>query len=196
MNNPLKLFHPARSIRAVIILIFIGSGMNLFGCTVKQIPSTAEQTPVMKPVSRDYLSIKGENIDAEIFHLETQLKDQTGEAHDPKLLFHLALLYSSPHNPFPDHGKALQLIRTYMAQAPDEMKNDFEQYVMTLLFEIESRKNKLKQCKTSLEAQDKTNQKLKVAYDELFDENKNQAEIIEKLKSLGTRLEEKRKSID
>lgn len=170
-------------------MILIGLAMTPLGCALKQMPE-------IKSGPRDYLNIESDNIKSQISHLEAQLKDQTQETDDPKILFHLALLYSSPNNPSPDHGKALKRIQTYMKKTPDKEKNNFERYIMALLLEIDSRKTRFIKCNNRVEGLNKSTQQLKVTCDELSDENQHMKQIIEKLKNLDIRLEKKRKSIN
>jgi len=163
--------------------------MSPLSCALKQ-------RPEMKFGPGDYLNIESENIKPQISHLEAQLKDQAQKTVDPEVLFHLALLYSSPNNPFPDHGKALKRIQTYMKKIPDEEKNNFERYILALLLEIDCRKTKCIKCNDRVEGLNKSNQQLKETCDELFEENQQMKQNTEKLKNLDIRLEKKRKSID
>ncbi|MBU3953399.1 MAG: hypothetical protein KJ658_14780 [Proteobacteria bacterium] len=163
--------------------------MSLLGCALKQMPE-------MKSGPLDSLNIDSKNITSQISQLEGQLKDQSQATDDPAVLFHLALLYSSPNNPSPDHGKALKRIQTYMKKIPDEKKNNFERYILALLLEIDSQKTKCIKCNNRVKGLKKSTQKLKETCDELFEENQQMKQINEKLKNLDIRLEKKRKSID
>jgi len=163
--------------------------MSLPGCALKQMPE-------MKSGPLDSLNTDSKNIKSQISHLEAQLKDQSQESEDPEVLFHLALLYSSPNNPSPDHGKALKRIQTYMEKTLDEEKNNFKRYILALLLEIDSRKTKCIKCNNRVEGLNKSTQKLKETCDKLFEENQQMKQITEKLKNLDIRLEKKRKSID
>jgi hypothetical protein len=189
MNKPLKSTSPVQIICPAIFLILLALAMSFCGCAIKQ-------TQKMKRGASYYLNMEAKSIKTEISRLENQLKDQTGEIPDSKLLFYLALLYSSQHNPSPDYSEALKWIKEYIATDSKGAKNNFEQYIMTLLLEIESNKAGFKKCKNRAERLTKINQKLKAKCDELSEENINMMQIIEKLKNLDIRLEKKRKSID
>jgi len=185
----LKSIHPIRIIRISLFLILIGLAMGLLGCALKQ-------KPEMKFGPRDYLNMESKNIEAQISHMEAQLKDQAKEPDDPEILFHLALLYSSPNNPSPDYDKALKRIQTYTKKTPDKEKNNFERYIMALLLEIDSQKTRFIKCNNRVKGLNKSTQKLKATCDELSEENQHMKDIIEKLKNLDIRLEKKRESLD
>ncbi len=131
----------------------------------------------------------------EILRLEKKLKNQkdpavTSPAATSNDRFRLALLYSHHKNPAPDFARAENLIKEYIKLNPDDRRLDDATYLLSLLQEI----NKTKQdCNEILQ---KENAKLKNENNDLSKENQKMKGIIEELKSLDIRLEEKRQHIE
>lgn len=205
MNRLQKYTHPIRICPAVLFSVLFGLAVGISGCSgkkslqmEKEIPTACKSTKKSEPVSvfPVCLNLRGRQLKAEISHLEKRLSDTPKDMINPQMNVHLAFLYSSPHNPAPDYGKALNQIRVYTQTAPESMKTNFDRYISRLLLEIETRRANLEKHKKKIKQMEKSQHKLKSEYGQLLQENKNLTQVIEKLKNLNIRLEAKRKSIE
>ncbi|PNX51074.1 MAG: hypothetical protein BV458_12060 [Thermoplasmata archaeon M9B2D] len=110
----------------------------------------------------------------DITKYERILKEKPDKETLASAYLRLASLYSSHRNPSPDYARTLKLLNNYSTLEPDKAKSETFQYWYSIISYI----NKLRQQTAGLQ---KENAELK--------------EVIEELKHLDIRIEEKRKQV-
>ncbi len=164
----------------------------------------------------DYSFMGSDDVDKKIARLENAVSDESSLIFTANAFFHLALLYSHPENPRPDYTLSLQMLENYVHYDPAAGKRSDVIHFQTLLkalLALEDDNAVLEddnaalsdncnmQWRDKFNSLEKNEERLKDISAALEEENnllnqKNQElqSIIEQLKLLDIRLEEKRKT--
>ena len=171
----------------VVFMLLFFMGIIVSGCSLK-LKSISEPDP--------YPVLGAEDIETRIIILEKTAEESSNSSTKASLLFHLSLLYSHHKNPLPDYSLSLERLKEYILLDPEGGSTGFVQYFLTLLEKIEKNKNIHEKLKDSIETLKEENKGLKKRSENLSKENGRMKEIIEELKHLDIRLEEKRRKIE
>ncbi len=178
----------------ILFLLVISTGMLTGGCVHK--------SSVFSESAGKYFSLNNEDIQAAISRLEEISKNDPQSAVDSRLLLSLCLLYSSPNNKQPDYRRAKEMLETYLRSHTDAAEAKDLPYLSSLLMQINQLQNRqdaltaqydrLKKDVKSLEGNTAA---LKEKNGHLLSQNKSLKDIIEQLRLLDIRLEERRNTL-
>ncbi len=175
-----------------VFLLVLSAGILTGGCA---------NTSVFSEIPAKNLSLDNESIQAEISRLEEITKNDPQSAADCRLFLSLCLLYSNPNNDQPDYRHAQEMLETYLSLQKDTAMAKDVLYLSSLLMQINhlqdeqhdltAQHNRLRKDAESLLGDTTT---LKEKNGQLASQNKSLKDIIEQLKLLDLRLEERRNS--
>lgn len=174
--------------RAVFLLL-IATGI-LTGCVHKSIFSESPEKN---------LSLDNETIQREISRLEGIIAGDLQSELDSQVFLTLSLLHSNPNNEEPDYRRSQQMLDTFLSLQPDAAMAKDVHYLASLLMQINNLQDKQDalnaqyvQLKKDAQSLQGDSLLLKEENGQLVEQNKNLKNIIEQLKQLDLRLEEKR----
>ena len=171
--------------RARTLLIFAAMGLmmtSLCGC----LASLSRPEPVPTDLSGDVIAGK-------IQELEESLSGQSGNTRAATLT-RLARLYSHPNNPAPDLGRAISCLEAY-GELPGPPTVDAV-FPLDLLQQLSRCRSQKRTSDADKAALNRKLEQLATRCRDLEAENQAKAEIIEKLKYLDIRLENRRGALD
>lgn len=177
------------SFQAVFLLV-ISAGLLTGGCVNKSIFSKSPEKN---------LSLDNKGIQMEITRLEEITKNAPQSPVDSRLFLSLCLLYSNPNNKQPDYRRAQKMLEAYLTLHPGTTMTNDVLYLSSLLMQINHVKDKQNtltaqydKLKKDAELLQADSADIKEEKNQLISENKSLKDIIEQLKQLDIRLEEKR----
>jgi len=167
--SPLRYRTKNASLFLSILLI-----LALSSCIYQIHNDTTSDSLFSKKCTYPDIGLDSNDLPKEITKYEQVLKEKPDKETLAAAYLQLASLYSSHRNPSPDYVRTLKLLNDYSTLEPDKAKAETFQYWYSIISYI----NKLRHETAGLQ---KENAELK--------------EVIEELKHLDIRIEEKRKQV-
>ncbi|HDL07110.1 MAG TPA: hypothetical protein ENG35_00015 [Desulfobacteraceae bacterium] len=201
LSGHMRLIYRLRQKKMIIYALLIVISFLASGCAFVGKNNIESKHHTVEP---DFYSVlQTDCIECEITRLKNVIKTGSDPSLVGKSFLHLAFLYSSNKNVNPNYRLALEMLKKYDELKPEHKKKCFVSYLKSLLQQISENKNlsdtlngQITALKKEYSKSESKNRLLKMKCKKLSKENHEMQEVIEKLKYLDIRLEEKRRKVE